>query len=48
MRMSRAGESDIRKGQLNDAKKLVLVKVLHTLIWVFFNVVIFTCCMRCW
>lgn len=26
---------------MTDSKKLVLVKILHTVIWVFFNVVIF-------
>jgi hypothetical protein len=26
---------------MNDSKKLILVKLLHTAIWVFFNVVIF-------
>ena len=41
MGVSRGGETGTRKGQLSDANKLVLVKVLHTVIWVFFNVVIF-------
>ncbi|MDX5481231.1 MAG: hypothetical protein LPK07_06075 [Hymenobacteraceae bacterium] len=30
-----------RTEQLSNEKKLVLIKVVHTLIWVFFNVVIF-------
>ncbi|MBC5991953.1 hypothetical protein [Pontibacter cellulosilyticus] len=30
-----------RREWLNNHKKLVFIKVLHTLIWVFFNVVIF-------